>query len=454
MSLLFTLGAFGVALGVLIVAHEFGHYLAARASNVKVLRFSVGFGRPLLVHRRGPDQTEWVIAAFPLGGYVKMLDEREGLVAPQELPRAFNRQPVYRRIAVVAAGPLANLVLAVALYWLLFLHGVPGLRPMLGEVPAASPAWTASLRQGDTLLAIGGEAVVTWEDVRWLLLQHVLQKKGVEVEARSEGGAVGRHWLDLSALSAADLENDLLKRLGLTLYRPLLPTRIGQVVAQGAADRAGLMVGDEIVAANGVPLRHWDDFVEAVRRHPGQRLQLEIRRAGGVRTIELVPEAVGKAGATVGRIGAAPQTDPAQLEKLLTEVRYPPLAALGQALRKTWDTSLFSLRMMGKMVVGEASWKSISGPITIADYAGQSAHQGWLPYLSFLALISISLGVLNLLPIPILDGGHLMYYMAEIIKGSPVSERTLAIGQQIGIAVLLLLMAFAFYNDINRLLVG
>ncbi|MDD5328398.1 MAG: RIP metalloprotease RseP [Sulfuricella sp.] len=455
MNLLFTLAAFALTLGILIVVHEYGHYIVARRCGVRVLRFSIGFGKPLFTKKFSPEGTEWVLAAFPLGGYVKMLDEREGQVAAADLPFAFNSQSIYRRSAIVLAGPVANLLLAVVVYWFLFVYGVPGIKPILGEIPPATAAAAASFQRGEILVRIDDEPVATWQDTRWILLQHAVQKSVVEIEARNERGESALHRLDLGGLTADDLERDFLGKLGLTRFQPDLPARIGRVLPNSVAARAGLQAGDDILSANSVPLRYWEDLVRLVRQNPEVPLKLAIRRGDRHFQVELTPDAVKENGrAAVGKIGASPMMDPALFDKLVTEVRYPVHTAFVRAIAKTWDTSLFSLKMLGKMLTGQVSWKNVSGPITIADYAGQSAHLGWGPYISFLALISISLGVLNLLPIPLLDGGHLMYYIVEMIKGSPVSERTMEIGQQIGIAILLTLMVFAFYNDINRLITG
>lgn len=454
MQFLFTLAAFAVALGLLIVVHEFGHYLVARWCGVKVLRFSVGFGKPLFARRLGHDQTEWVVAAFPLGGYVKMLDENEGAVAPEERNRAFNRQPVLRRFGIVAAGPLANFLLAIVLYWILFVHGVQGLKPVLGPVTPASPAAFAAFQPGETIIKINGESAATWQDVRWMLLQLAVQKAMVNIEVRNERGEIAWRKLDLSMVSAEDLDSEFLKKIGLTNYQPTLRPVIGRLVANGAAQRAGLREGDEILAINGSPIARWEEVVQWIRRSASQNLQIEVLREGAAYTMKVVPDPVLENGVNVGKIGVAPRMDQAELQKFVTEVRYSPWAALEKALEKTWDTSLFSLKILGKMVVGEVSWKNVSGPITIADYAGQTAQMGWVSYFGFLALISISLGVLNLLPIPLLDGGHLMYYTIEVIRGTPLSDRAMEIGQHVGMVLLFGLMVFAIYNDINRLISG
>ena len=455
MSLLTTILAFAFALGTLIVVHEFGHYLAASLCNVKVVRFSVGFGRVIAGRRYGRDQTEWAISAFPLGGYVKMLDEREGEVAPQDLPRAFNRQSVYRRFAIVVAGPVANFLLAIFLYWLIYMHGIPGIRPVIGAVTAGSSAAAAQLAPGDTIIKIGPQAVTTWQDARWALLKHAVEKSVVMLEIQNDRNEIAWRKLDLSQLSTADLDGDFLRALGFIRLQPPLPPVIGRVLPGGAAERGGLQANDEIVTINGESMTRWDRVVATVSSNPGRELVFVVQRDAAVMVrIAVTPDAVLENGERIGRIGAAPRIDRDVMRKYEVEVRYTPLASLGKALERTWDTSVFSLKMLGKMLVGEVSLKNLSGPITIADYAGQSAQAGWISYLVFLALISISLGVLNLLPVPLLDGGHLMYYMLEIFKGSPVSDKAIEVGQHVGMAVLFTLMAFALYNDINRLIHG
>ncbi len=454
MNFLQTVVAFIVALGVLIVVHEYGHYIVARLCGVKVLRFSVGFGRALATWRLGPDRTEWVIAAIPFGGYVKMLDEREGVVAPAELGRAFNRQSVWKRFAIVVAGPVFNFAFAVLVYATLFMYGLPEARPVLGNPPANTIAAAAGLHAGETVRAIDGESITTWQELRWRVLQAALQREPVKLETLDERGHIDATILDLRAFPAADVESDVLERVGLRLYRPTLAPVLGQIVPGAAAERAGLVSGDRIVRVDASPIDTWEAFVGAVRAHPGAPMVLTVERAGATRTVEVVPEVITANGARIGRIGAGPQQPEGYAEKLLIRVQYGPVTSFAKAIGKTWDISAFSLKMLGKMLIGEVSWRHLSGPVTIADYAGQSASLGWISYLTFLALISISLGVLNLLPIPLLDGGHLMYYAIEIAKGKPVSERFMELGQRVGLALLLVMMAFAFYNDLNRLITG
>jgi regulator of sigma E protease len=456
MTFLITIVAFVVALGCLIVVHEYGHYLVARACGVKVLRFSVGFGKPLWAKRLGRDATEWVIAAFPLGGYVKMLDEREGEVAAADLPRAFNRQSVWRRIVIVAAGPAANFLLAIALYWALFIHGIPGLRPVVGPPPAGTPAYNAGFAADDTLSKIGGEPVATWQDARWLLLQRAVDKAAVSVEVRTAAGQTVQRQLDLAGLTPADLDSDFLRMLGLTRFQVRAAPIVNRVTSEGAAARAGLKAEDEILGINNTPVESVEQAIRTIRENPGRTLLFEVRRAdAGQLVIPVTPELhIEKQGPGFGRINAELRNRPEAFAKYLVVVRYGPVESLAKALDKTWDTSVFSLKMLGKMIVGEVSLRNLSGPITIADYAGQSAQSGAASYLLFLALISISLGVLNLLPIPLLDGGHLMYYVLEIFKGRPISDRAIEIGQHLGMALLFTLMAFALYNDIYRLIGG
>ena len=454
MNAFITVAAFVIALAVLIIIHEYGHYLVAKLAGVKVLRFSVGFGRPLWLRRGGTDATEWVVCAVPLGGYVKMLDEHEGPVAPEELHRAFNRQSVWRRFAIVSAGPLANFLLAVVLYWMLFLHGVPEAKPIAGAPEPGSIAAAAGVQRGDTILNVNGEAVASWQEVRWRVLQLAVERQQARLEVLDRDRRIEWRTLELARFAADGFEGDPLARMGLRIYRPDVEPVIGKIMTGGVAERSGLRFGDRVIAIDGRPVRTWDELVASVRAHPGERLTLELKRGTEEIRVALAPDIVEQNGERFGRIGASPHIDPRSMQGLITTVSYGPAAALKLAFVRTWDTAAFSLRMLGKMMVGEVSWKNLSGPITIADYAGQSAQLGLAAYVAFIALISISLGVLNLLPIPLLDGGHLMYYVVEIIKGSPVSERVMELGQRLGLSLLLFLMVFAFYNDINRLLSG
>lgn len=455
MSVLVTIVSFLVTVGVLVVVHELGHYAAARMMDVKILRFNVGFGRALRIWKRGRDQTEWAIAAIPLGGFVKMLDEREGDVRPEERHRAFNRKNVWARIFIVLAGPIANLLLATLVYWVLFVAGMPGVKPVLGDPAPSTPAAAAGLANGDTVRAIDGEPAYTWNDVRWLLLKDAVKRDAAEVEVQTPQGAIVTRRVDLAGLSKEDLDRDFLGKLGLRPFRPKAPARLGAVLPGSAAERAGLREGDLVLAISGKPVSSWYDFTSIVRSNPSKPLDVDFERAGRRMQLRVVPDSVGEGDARIGRMGVeAPAELTREFDRMTTTVRYDPFTAFGKAVQKVVDLSSFSMKMLGRMAIGQVSWRNLSGPITIADYAGQSAQLGWIAWLGFLALVSVSLGVLNLLPIPLLDGGHLVYYFAEIVKGSPVSERAMEIGQRFGLALLVGLTVFAFYNDINRLFTG
>jgi regulator of sigma E protease len=449
-NVLHTVLWFLIAIGILVVVHEYGHYLAARLAGVKVLRFSVGFGKPLLSRKFGRDQTEWSLAALPFGGYVKMLDEREGEVPRADAHRSFNRATVWRRIGIVAAGPIANFLLAIVFYFALFLHGVPALKPMIGEPPADTPAAKAGLVAGDEIRSVNGMDTLSFQDLRLGLLRAGVA--GDVLELRLADGRNVR--LDAASIETDNLEQDTLRPLGIVRYDPEIAPVIGKVLPDGAAARAGFQPGDRLISANGKAVTNWQDWVQLIRQHPAKPLRIEYERQGRRADLDVIPDAVEESGQRVGKIGAGPQVDESVLAPLMTEVRYDPFEALGRAAVKTWDMSVFTLEMMGRMVLGQVSWKNLSGPLTIADYAGQSATLGWISFVSFLALVSVSLGVLNLLPVPLLDGGHLMYYVAEVLTGRPVSERTMEIGSRIGMTLLLLLMSFALYNDLQRLIGG
>lgn len=449
-----TLAAFALALGLLVFVHEFGHYWVARRLGVKVLSFSIGFGKPLWSRRFGADGTEWMISAIPLGGFVRMLDEHEGEVAPAELHRAYNRQPPLRRMAIAAAGPAANFLLAIVLYWALFWHGVEEPRPFLGEPPAASAAAAAGVVRGERVLKVGGVAVDTWQDLRWALLRESLDRDAIELEVIDAQSNVAVRRVDLAAARESGWDGDALERIGLVPGRPQQAPIIGEVQADGGAAVAGLRVGDRIVAIDGRAIDDWSEVVGTIRVSPGQSLGITVLRGDGEFSTRVAVASEMRRGREVGRIGIGVLSDEATRAAWLVSVRHPPLVAFAKAVEETWDKSVLSLVMMGRMLTGDVSWRNLSGPVTIANYAGQSAQLGFDYYLRFLALISLSLGVLNLLPIPILDGGHLLYYLAEIIRGAPLSERAMDLGQRIGIALIALLMVFAFYNDLSRLLSG
>jgi regulator of sigma E protease len=445
MSAATTLIAFVVTLGVLIVIHEFGHYWVARRCGVRVLRFSIGFGRPLWKRVHGEDRTEWVLAAIPLGGYVRMLDERDPDTDPAmlaDLSRAFNRQPVAKRIAIVLAGPLANLLLAVGVYWLLNMIGTLEPRAVLGAPAQETIAARAGVRDGDEVMQVDGRPVRAFSELRWKLLERAVERSAVELTVSGAGGAERTVLLELSQLGPGEIDQTVFSRIGIALAEP--PPVVRQLAADSVAAAAGLRPGDRFVSIDGQPMVRSRDVSQAVRAAAGRDLQVVIERDGRRLSLPLRPATVQVEGQTIGRIGVDFRD--------LVEVRYGPLEGIGLAVERTWDTAVFSLRMLGKMITGEASWKNLSGPVTIADYAGQTARMGALAYLSFLALVSISLGVLNLLPIPMLDGGHLLYYFIEILKGSPPAEWVVEWGQRAGIGVLVLLTALALYNDLTRLL--
>ncbi len=452
MTLLQTLISFLVALTLLIFVHELGHYLVARWCGVKILRFSIGFGMPLLSWRVGPDRTEWTIAAIPLGGYVRMLDEREQSaeeIPPQDLPRAFSRQSLARRSAIVSAGPIANFLLAILLYLTLNLIGVQEPVARVAAPAADTPAAAAGFAERDRIVAIDGQEVRSWNEVRLRLIDPVIERRAAVVEIERDARPQQLN-LDASALPQGEIERDFLQTLGLDLAHGRVV--IASVLPGGAAARTGLRAGDQVLSVDGRPVGRSTALIDAIRSSPERPLRLEVQRGSDVLRIEIVPDAQrserpDEAGRTIGRIGAGVS---AVVE--MAEVRYSGLEAVGRSIGKTWDMSIFSLRMIGKMIVGELSWRNLSGPVSIADYAGQSARVGWYAYLSFLALISISLGVLNLLPIPVLDGGHLVYYGLEAMRGRPLSERFVELTQKAGIAVIAAMMVVALFNDLTRLI--
>jgi regulator of sigma E protease len=445
MDFLTTILAFLVALGLLIVVHELGHFWIARWCGVKVLRFSVGFGRPLVRWVLGPDRTEWVIAAVPYGGYVRMLDEREaesGPIDPADLPRAFNRQSVARRAAIVVGGPAANILFAVLIYFVLNLIGTPDLRAVVGQPEPGTIAAQAGLVEGDLVLRIDDRPIRSWSDLRWALLREASDRARPQIVVRDPNGAERILRLDLGSIDTDKIDADWFARIGV---HPANAEPIVRAVAPGdPAALAGLQAGDRIVAIGTTEVKSAADVSRLVRAAAGRPLQFAIERDGRRLQIQITPVETVVGDQRFGRVGIDFR------DAIL--VRDGPAQAVQHAVAKTWETSWFSLRMLGRMVVGHASWRNLSGPVTIADVAGQSARIGPVAYLSFLALVSISLGVLNLLPVPVLDGGHLLYYAIEVVTGSPPSPRWLELGQRVGIGLLVVLTALALYNDLTRLL--
>jgi len=447
--------AFVVAIGVLVTVHEYGHFWVARRLGVKVLRFSIGFGRPLWKRTFGADKTELVIAAIPLGGYVKMLDEREAPVPDEELERAFNRKPVKTRIAVVTAGPLFNFLFAIFAYWLMYVTGVPGLRPVIGDVVADSLAARSGFTRGDEILAINGKPTPTWDAALLALLDASFDApQTAEVSVQDRAAVERRLRIRFEEGSAVLLKKGgILENFGLSPWEPLAV--IDRLVEGGAGDRAGLRSGDQVVMADSTEISGWTPWVEYVSARPEQAIATRVIRDGRELDIILTPERVIADGREIGRIGAyvrLPSEE--QRATMRVVVRHGVLEAFPAAMAKTWEISTLTLRTLWKMVIGKASVENLSGPISIAQYAGQSATIGLAAFLGFLGIVSVSLGVLNLLPIPILDGGHLMYYLIEVVKGSPVSEAVQLAGQKIGLFLLLAVMLLAFYNDILRLFDG
>jgi regulator of sigma E protease len=450
MSALYMIVGTLVALGVLVTFHEFGHFWVARRCGVKVLRFSVGFGTPLLrwYDRRG---TEFVIAAIPLGGYVKMLDEREGDVPVEQLDQAFSRKTVGQRIAIVIAGPAANFLLALAFFWLVAMLGSQQVRPVIGAVESASLAAEAGLQAGQEIVAVNGEPTTGWAAVNLQLVRRLGESGTLLVNVREQGSTLDspRQIVLNDWLKGVD-EPDPIASLGIRPWRPALAPVLAQLDPQGPAQAAGLQVGDRLVALNGQALDDWQQLVDQVRALPGKSVNLKVERAKQMLDVPVQLAARGEGEARSGYLGAGVQGGEWPVE-MLREVSFGPLEAVAEGFRRTWTMSLLTLDSLKKMLFGELSVKNLSGPITIAKVAGASAESGFGDFLNFLAYLSISLGVLNLLPIPVLDGGHLLFYLIEWARGRPLSERVQGWGMQIGISLVIGVMLLALVNDLSRL---
>lgn len=446
---LHSLISFIVAIGVLVAFHEFGHFWVARRFGIKVLKFSIGFGKPLWT-RRGRDGVDYQVAMIPLGGYVKLLDEREAdvVIPPQDLPHAFNRQPVGRRIAVYAAGPAFNFLLAIAFYWVLYMVGVPGLRPVIDEPPAQSVAAQAGFRGGEEIIALGDTAIPSWSALRAELVDHALNRGASEVRVRTPSGSERTVTLDFTGVRVdpALLFDDI----GLHEFDPR-PALVGSVVPDSAAAQAGFQPGDRILAIDGEPAALFRTFQRAVQARPGEVAKIRVERAGQPLELTAIIGSTVVNGRTVGQMGLVAGSVAGEVDlwqDLRAEVRLDPAAAAAEALHQTWQVSALTLRLLSRMVVGDVSVKNVSGPIQIAQAAGYSASAGLGAFVTFVALVSVSIGIFNLLPIPMLDGGQILFGVIEAVRGAPLSERVQLAGQQVGMTLLLMLMGLAFYNDL------
>lgn len=452
MELIQTILAFIVALGILVTIHEYGHYWVARKVGVKIIRFSVGFGRRVWSTHRGEDATEFVIAAIPLGGYVKMLDEREGEVPSELRHRAFNNQTLGARTAIVLAGPLANFLFAILAYWAMYMVGVSGPTPIVGEVAPHSLAATAGLRTGEEIKGVNGEPAPTWDNVFRSAVTAILDSSSIVLQVVNEDGRERDVLISLGSISIDDLSRgEFFEKIGFEPFRAPIEPIIGRVIVNDPAARAGIRPGDRVISADGGAIKTWLKWVEYVRARPGKAIDVGLLRDGASLTLPLTPKAVEIDGNVIGRIGA--EVDVSNIEAPPVGVeRYGVWQAMPRALERTAEVVTTTFKFLRKMVIGEASVENLSGPISIANYARQSAKMGFSRFLDFLGLVSISLGVLNLLPIPLLDGGHLLYYLLEFVTRRPVPESVQLFGQQIGFVLLLGLMGLAVYNDIMRMM--
>jgi regulator of sigma E protease len=451
-SVLTMIAAFIVAIGVLVSVHEYGHFWVARKLGIRVLRFAIGFGKPLWSRTSKHDGVEYVIGSIPLGGYVKMLDEREGNVAPEDAPYSYTRAPVWKRILTLLAGPFANLIFAVLVYWLLLMIGIPSLKPVVGEVVAGSIAARAGLHENDLIIAVQGKPRATREAVSLGLFENIVEPRiPLQVRADQGQGAAREVVLELGADRRVLTEPEaMMQGLGFDFWVPHLPALIDAVTPGGAADKAGLRAGDEVLAVNGQSVADVTVVSKLIGPLMNHLITVRIKRAGAELELPMTVAEETTNGRSVGRIGVQLRTRYVVPDSMHALQKFAALPAMARAAQQTWDTAALSLKMMWKMLVGQVSTKNLSGPISIAEYSGVAARMGALAFLNWLALISISIGILNLLPIPMLDGGQVVYQLVELLKGSPVSERMQLISQQVGVAMLLMLLSLTLYNDIAR----
>ena len=451
MEILHTLFYFILSIGILVAFHEYGHFWVARKVGVKVIRFSIGFGKIVWRYQKNPDSTEYVLSAVPLGGYVKMVDEREGEVAKEDLPFAFNRQSLLKRTAIVLAGPVFNLLLAVVLYWFVFILGETGMRPIVGPVASDTIALQAGFVEGEEIIAVDGRLTPTWSEAIGSIFSSAMGgHEGIIVKVKSADDAIYNRTMVIPEKDSGEPEI-LFKKIGLTPWEPDIKPVIGKILEFKPAAEAGLKTGDLVVSMDSIAVENWMDLVDYVQSHPGQSISLIIERDGVHIPVKLTPDRIESEQGTIGKIGAGVYVSDELIESLQVDYRLSPLEAIPAAFARTWQYSKATIKMMGLMLVGKASIENLSGPISIAQYAGQSANMGFVYFLKFIALVSVSLGVLNLMPIPVLDGGHLMLFVIEAIKGSPLSLKTQIIFQNVGMALLLTLMTIAIFLDIERL---
>lgn len=449
MQIIETVLALALTLGILVTLHEYGHFWVARRCGVKVLRFSVGFGKPMFswYDKHG---TEFAVAAIPLGGYVKMLDEREGPVPEELRDQAFTSKPPGQRIAIAAAGPLANFIFAIFAYWLLSVVGVTHVAPIVGQIADESVAERVGLQEGMEIHAVDGHRVSSWRDVNMRILERTGEHGSISMEV-SEDGARGTVSGELSGWGLSDDTPNPLAEFGITPWRPAVPPVLGQISEGGRAEAAGLQPGDRIVAVNGEAIGSWFELVDFIRNAPEQTLQVTVERNGSEQSLSVTPEArTEESGQSIGFVGAGVEAI-SWPEEVLRDVSYGPFAAIPVALSETWADTRLTLVAIKKMVTGLLSPTNLSGPITIARVAEASVSSGFEDFVRFLAYLSVSLGILNLLPVPVLDGGHIVYYTIEALRGKPLSEQAQAFGLRIGMAMILTLMVFALYNDLMRL---
>ncbi len=455
MTILIAIAAFLVAIAILVGVHEFGHFWVARKLGIKVIRFAIGFGKPLWTYKsKDKDGTEYVLAAIPMGGYVKMLDEREGDVDPAEKHRAFNTQPVWKRFLVVLAGPLFNFIFAIAAFAVIQMMGVDSVRPYVGSITPDTPAALSGFEDKDKIVGINDIGIQSMRQVRLTLLNEYLINPDLTIHVETKSGSKVSRRLDLSDTRLLSDEKDYFTKTGMSFWQPPHSISVAQVMPDTAALEAGVKVEDKLVSVDGKEVTSGQFFAEYINAHAGKSVQLGVERGGSKRTLLITPRLTEIEGKKRGLIGVALKADysDADVEDLFFVRQGSFVESLKFGFTETYDLSIMTLKVMGRLITGEASLKNISGPITIANYAGKSASVGFSAFLTLMAIISLSLGVLNLLPIPMLDGGHLLYYIVESIKGSPVSEKVEAIGMRIGMSLVGILMVVAIYNDIGRLI--